>query len=97
MYYNTKPKSVPKGVTIMCFHLPKVIFGLMFIGNPNFDDLTFKISSPNYNDLAIKIGDLDSIDLTIKVDGPGCDNLATRIGGPSSDDLTIKNWWFGFY
>ncbi len=21
MYYNTRPKSVPKGVTIVCFHL----------------------------------------------------------------------------
>jgi len=40
MYYNTRPKSAPKGVTVMCFHLDmtlqKIMQSLLYTNSSKF-------------------------------------------------------------
>jgi len=52
-------------------------------GNPDYDDLAFRIGSSNFNDLAIRIYGLDSTNPAIKVNGARCDDLTTKIRGPN--------------
>ncbi len=54
MYYNTKPKSAPKGVTVMCFHakltLQKIMQSLPCTNSSKFlvTEIILKCKKINY-------------------------------------------------
>ncbi len=48
-------------------------------GNPNSNDLEFRIGGPNSDDLVIRIHGFDSTNLLTRVNGLGCDDLQPKL------------------
>jgi hypothetical protein len=69
MYYNTRPKSVPKGVTLVCFHIDvqhhfvrkqvengEVMFEYCSTKNMVVDVLTKALSKEQHNNMMTMFG-----------------------------------------